>query len=152
MTPAFVFPSKVNPINCWKLRRSHRLLDYMMWYGVVHKRRSQSGRVALSSAARERGSSSDAEVRTFWCKKHRIFEIYGVSARTRGRGQFFAILCGRPFCTAPVFIVLIKQFNRLYYCISKEIYVFRKITDVCEGTFVALAQCLEHSAQRDYLL
>jgi len=32
-----------------------------------------------------------------------FFEIYGVSARTRGegRGQFFAIVRGRPLWTAP---------------------------------------------------
>jgi len=48
-------------------------------------------------------------------KKFGFFEIYGVSAQsrgkggwasanilqTRGRGQFFAILCGRPLWTAP---------------------------------------------------
>jgi len=33
---------------------------------------------------RGKGVSSDADVRIFWRKKHRIFEIYGVSARTRG--------------------------------------------------------------------
>jgi len=31
----------------------------------------------------------------FSVKNSEFFEIYGVSARTRGRGQFFAILCGR---------------------------------------------------------
>jgi len=51
------------------------------------------------------GSSSDADVRTFWCKKNfAFFKVYGVSARTRGkvssadkgdRVNFFAILCGR---------------------------------------------------------
>jgi len=52
------------------------------------------------------------EVRTFWCKNNGIFEIYDMSARTRGvepvqiffrqerRGQFFAIFCGRPLLTA----------------------------------------------------
>jgi len=30
-----------------------------------------------------------------------FFEIHGMSARTRGEGQFFAILCGRPLWTAP---------------------------------------------------
>jgi len=42
----------------------------------------------------------DADVRTFW---HNIgfSEIYGVSARTRGESQFFAILCGRPLWTDP---------------------------------------------------
>jgi len=30
------------------------------------------------------GGSSDADVRTFWCKKFGFFKIYGVLARTRG--------------------------------------------------------------------
>jgi len=47
--------------------------------GAIHKRRSQSGKeVGLSSA------DKGVLVRTFWCKKHRFFEIYGVSARTTG--------------------------------------------------------------------
>jgi len=29
-----------------------------------------------TSAVRGEGVSSDTVVRTFWCKKHRIFEIY----------------------------------------------------------------------------
>jgi len=33
---------------------------------------------------RGKGSSLDADVRTFWCKNLEYFEIYGVSARTRG--------------------------------------------------------------------
>jgi len=63
--------------------------------------------------------SSDADVRTFWCKKVRIFSKFMVwpqSARIRrkgmlkqcgrfsgkgGRGQFFMILCGRFLWTAP---------------------------------------------------
>jgi len=43
----------------------------------------------------------DADVRTFWCKIIGFFEFYGVSARTRERGQIFVILCGLPFWTAP---------------------------------------------------
>jgi len=51
----------------------------------------------------------------FDAKKFGFFEIYGESARTRRveplrtfggqgeRGQFFAILCGRPLWTAPCF-------------------------------------------------
>jgi len=35
---------------------------------------------------RTRGDSSDADVRTFWRKNFGFFEIYGVSARTRGEG------------------------------------------------------------------
>jgi len=30
------------------------------------------------------GSSSDADIRTFWCNIFDFFKIYGVSARTRG--------------------------------------------------------------------
>jgi len=37
----------------------------------------------------------------FGAKNIGFFEIYGVSARTGGEGQFFAILCGRPLWTAP---------------------------------------------------
>jgi len=44
----------------------------------------------------------------FRAKNFGFFEIYAVSVRTRevepvtkGRGQFFAILCGRPLWTAP---------------------------------------------------
>jgi len=53
------------------------------------------------------GGYPSADVRTFCFKNIGVFKIYGVSARTRrrevepmrtrGRGQFFAILCGRPF-------------------------------------------------------
>jgi len=32
------------------------------------------------------GGSSKADVRSFWCKNFRFFDIYGVSARTR-RGE-----------------------------------------------------------------
>jgi len=31
-------------------------------------------------------TTSLAGVRTFWCKNSELFEIYGVSARTKGRG------------------------------------------------------------------
>jgi len=59
------------------------------------------------------GVTSDVDVRTFWRKNTRIFEIYGVSARTRRGlsqcghfaneqwGQFFSILCGRLLRTGP---------------------------------------------------
>jgi len=46
----------------------------------------------LSSADKGEGDSSDADVRTFWCKNIRFLEIYGVYARTRaggGRGNIF---------------------------------------------------------------
>jgi len=64
----------------------------------------------LSNADKGEGFS-DADVRTFWCKKQRIFRNYGVSARTRGEevepvrtvcGQEWKlILCGRPLWIAP---------------------------------------------------
>jgi len=48
--------------------------------------------------------------RIFWCKNFRYFEIYDLSAWTRGvepvrsRGSiFFAILCGRLLWTVPYF-------------------------------------------------
>jgi len=50
--------------------------------GAVHKGRPQSGRFVKCG----QGGSSDADVRTFWCKNAKFFEIYGVSARTRGEG------------------------------------------------------------------
>jgi len=79
-----------------------------MWLSIKYVR-SQGGGVCPVWTMEEVGSS-DADVRTFWCKKFGFFEMYGVSARIRGRGiepvgifcghggrrsQFFAILCGR---------------------------------------------------------
>jgi len=70
-----------------------------------------------------KGGSSDADVRTFWNKKHRIFKIYGVFARARGGrgwasedimrtrgegGQFFEIFCGRLLWTAPKLSVVVS--------------------------------------------
>jgi len=53
------------------------------------------------------GGSLDADVSTFWCKKHSIFRNLwcvrtdmgekGVEAVRTRRAQFFAILCERPF-------------------------------------------------------
>jgi len=66
----------------------------------------------LPSADKEEGGSSDADVRTFWCKKLHIW-IFMVSPQGQGvepvrtfckqgrGGQFFTILCGRPFWMAP---------------------------------------------------
>jgi len=56
-----------------------------------------------------------------------FFEIYSVSARTRGvepvrmfggqggRGQFFAILCGRPLWTAPYYVSISLSVLFTYY-------------------------------------
>jgi len=33
---------------------------------------------------RQREGSSDADIRTLWCKKSRFFKIYGASVRTSG--------------------------------------------------------------------
>jgi len=79
--------------------------------GAVHKRRphrSQGGGVCPARTFYgQEWVTSDMDVRTVWCKKLVFFEIYGVSARTRGKGgcwasadnggggQFFAIMCGR---------------------------------------------------------
>jgi len=48
-----------------------------------------------------KGVSSDADVRTFWCKNLRIFRnLWYVRTDKGGGGQFFTILCdvfyGRP--------------------------------------------------------
>jgi len=51
------------------------------------------------------GCSSDADVRTFWCKKLGIFEIYDVSERTRGgRGVNFLRFCAGVFYGRPLTI------------------------------------------------
>jgi len=68
----------------------------------------------------QRAGSSNVDVRTFWHKKLRIFQNLwcvrtdkglsqcGHFAYKRGGGQFFAILCGRLFWTAPKFSSFIK--------------------------------------------
>jgi len=56
---------------------------------TVHKRRPQSRGRGLCPVrtffGQGGGSASDVVVRTFWCKNLGFFEIYGVSARTRGQ-------------------------------------------------------------------
>jgi len=59
--------------------------------GVVHKIRPQSrGKVFIQSrhfADKGRRGSSDADVRTFWCKELRVFRnLWWVPTRTRGMG------------------------------------------------------------------
>jgi len=44
---------------------------------------------------------SDADNRTFWCKKLWIFQNLWCVQTDKGRGQFFAISCGRLLWTAP---------------------------------------------------
>jgi len=83
---------------------------------AVHKRRQQSGRRVFSSADVLRTWGGGLQMwmsALFGAKIIGFFEIYGVSARTRGvksvrtffgkgeRGQFFAILCRRLLWTAP---------------------------------------------------
>jgi len=54
------------------------------WFGAVHKRRPQAGVLSSEDIFRTRRkgcSSDDTDVRTFWCKKRKFFQIYGVSAR-----------------------------------------------------------------------
>jgi len=53
---------------------------------VVHKRRPQSRGGGYLVRTRGEGGSSDAGDRTFSEKNFGCFEIYGVSARTRGEG------------------------------------------------------------------
>jgi len=72
-------------------------ISIMQHKGPVHKRRPQSGEGCLSSADKGEWGSSDANVHTFWRKKLWIFEIYGVSARTRGVEPV------RTFCEQSVF-------------------------------------------------
>jgi len=82
--------------------------------------RSQGERVCPSSIfldKRWEGGSSDADVRTMWCKKLRFFKIYVISTRKKGveptptfceqreeGGQFFSILCRSLLWTAPKII------------------------------------------------
>jgi len=47
------------------------------------------------------GGYSDADVRNFWHKKHRVFEIYGVFARTRRRGSIFRNFVRTSFIDGP---------------------------------------------------
>jgi len=67
--------------------------DFFTWesLGDVHKRRPQSGGLSSGQCRHFEdkgiGVSSDADVRTFWCKNFGSFEIYGVSARTRELSQ-----------------------------------------------------------------
>jgi len=94
--------------------------------------------VGLSSE--DKGGSSDADIRTFWCKKLRIFRnLWRVRTdkgswatadifRTRG-AQLFAILCGRPrskykSCKrenlkqkCPTFNQLCKHYDVVSFCL-----------------------------------
>jgi len=102
------------------LKKARFVSFYIIYYqlGTVYKRRLQSGGRGFVQCGQfsEKGEGpSYANVRTFWCKKLRIFQNFGVSTRTRrkggwantdilrtrGRGQFFAILCGSRLRTAP---------------------------------------------------
>jgi len=73
--------------------------------GAVHKGRLQSGGEVVQCwhfMDKGGGGSSDVDVRTFWCKKHRIFwNLWRVRTDKGRRGPFFANLCGRPLWTAP---------------------------------------------------
>jgi len=82
------------------------------WHkGLSRKDVCSQGGWGLSSAdiLQTRGSS-DADVRTFWCKNLKFFEIYGVSAqtrgvkpvRTRGRRVNFLRYCGDFFYGRPL--------------------------------------------------
>jgi len=55
--------------------------------GAVHKRRPKSGgRDCPVRTFFGQEGSSDADICTIWWKNFGFFEIYGVSAQTRGRG------------------------------------------------------------------
>jgi len=76
---------------------------------AFHKGRPQSEGLSSTDIFRTRGST-DADVRTFWCKNsdfskfmvypHGLWD-YDYGLWTRERSQFFAILYGRPLRTAP---------------------------------------------------
>jgi len=87
-------------------------------------------------------------MRTFWCKKlEGFFEIYGVSARTRGLSQYghfsekgenflWRLLWMAPFeindkfsCLFPCFVSFLLSFFFTFYNLSesKEIQMFWKI-------------------------
>jgi len=96
-------------------RKMYEILKDRNTLGPVHKRRPQSGRGGLSSA--DKGGSSDADVRTSWHKKLRIFRIDGVSARarrvelvpadilrTKGEGVNFSRFCADVFYRRPLIL------------------------------------------------
>jgi len=87
---------------------------------------SQGGRGFVQCghfADKEEGGSSDVDVRTFWCKNLEFFEIYGVSARTRGcwasadilrtrgRGVNFSRFCADVFYRRPLSISKYEHIN-----------------------------------------
>jgi len=95
---------------------------------AVHKGRPQSGgrRVIQCRHLQTRRRSSNADFRTFWCKKLWIFwNLWcvrtvqcGQFSDKGGRGQFFAILCNcrRSSWMAAYHIVLIKNSNIKIFC------------------------------------
>jgi len=84
----------------------------LFYLGTTHKGSPQSGEEGFVQFGHfaDKGGSSDADIRTFWCKKHRIFRnLWCICTdkgggmlnqcghfADKGEGQFFAILCGRP--------------------------------------------------------
>jgi len=68
------------------------------------------------------GGSSDVDVRTFCCKNHRVFRnLWCVrtdsgnwASADKGRGQFFAISCGRLLWTAPIRKSLKSHFSYVH--------------------------------------
>jgi len=82
-----------------------------MYNGLSIKDVRMRGLSSVGTFRTREEESSDADVRTFWCKKLQTFQIYGVSARKRGvepvrtfcgqgEGQSFATLCKRLLWTA----------------------------------------------------
>jgi len=66
----------------WSLQNMGHTLLGSVWkiLGAVHKRRPQSGGWVCpvrTFADKGKGGSSDADVRTFWCKKLGLFKIHG---------------------------------------------------------------------------
>jgi len=71
------------------------LADFLKSFKI----RSQGVRGSLSSADKDGGGSSNADVRTFLRKKS-DFSVWCVRTDKGRGGQFLAILCGRPLWMA----------------------------------------------------
>jgi len=93
---------------------------------AVHKRGLQSGRLSGADIfqKRWRGNSSDADAALFEAKNFGFFEIYGVSALTRGKGLNqcgqgeevnFSRFCATSFVDIPLrFVAKIGPSNSLH--------------------------------------
>jgi len=69
--------------QCTLAQRNGLIRDFKNMLEAVHKRHPQSGGVQCGHFA-NKGGSLDADVRIFWSKNFRFFEIFGVYARIGG--------------------------------------------------------------------